>query len=118
MLEQKVIKNLKTTLLAKKGELNKKLNAIAIVDEDDKWEPRYVDRAREDDVNANEVEDFTNEAGVVALLSKDLKDVKIALQKMDSDTYGKCEVCDIDIPVERLKAFPEARTCTKCILPK
>jgi RNA polymerase-binding transcription factor DksA len=118
MLEQKVIENLKTKLLTKKEELDKKLNAIAVVDENGKWEPKYIDRAREDDVNANEVEDFTNEAGVVALLSKDLKDVEIALQKMGSGIYGKCEVCGVDIPAERLKAFPEARTCTKCILPK
>lgn len=116
MLEQKTIDEFKAKLLTKEGELEKKLNAIAVVDEDGKWEPKYVDRAREDDVNANEVEDFTNEAGVVSLLAKDLEDVKIALDKIKNGTYGKCEVCGVDIPVERLKAFPEARTCTKCKL--
>jgi len=59
-----------------------------------------------------------------------LKDVNLALEKINlstklevntersqsikKDKYGICEKCGRKISKERLKIFPEARTCSKC----
>ncbi len=118
MLDKKDIEEIKKQLIEKKTKLEKKLSEIAIRDEDGNWEAKYVDQDRGDDVNAIEIEEWTNQTSVVEVLVKDLEAINIALEKIANGTYGKCEVCGVDIPIERLRAFPEARTCTKCILPE
>lgn len=44
---------------------------------------------------------------------EELTDIDRALQAVDNGTYGRCEVCGIDIPLERLDALPTATTCVK-----
>ena len=116
MLDAKILEELKQQLLQKKEELETKLNEIAIRDEAGNWEAKYIDQGRDDETNANEVEDWANRTSVVEVLVKDLEAINLALKKMTNGTYGKCEVCGTDIPVERLKVMPEARTCAKCTL--
>ena len=41
----------------------------------------------------------------------ELAKVNAALEKMDSGTYGVCEVCHQDIPYERLEALPYTAFC-------
>ncbi|MEO8697998.1 MAG: TraR/DksA C4-type zinc finger protein [Acidimicrobiales bacterium] len=33
---------------------------------------------------------------------------------MDAGTYGLCESCSVEIPLERLQAIPHARLCVAC----
>jgi YteA family regulatory protein len=40
-----------------------------------------------------------------------LKEVLLALEKLDSGTYGLCEVCHKPIPYQRLEAIPWAAAC-------
>lgn len=40
-----------------------------------------------------------------------LADVEHALARLDTGTYGTCEMCGKKIPEERLKARPAARFC-------
>ena len=42
------------------------------------------------------------------------KDGVEALGKMEKSTYGKCENCGKDIPMERLQVNPSAKTCLNC----
>lgn len=42
-----------------------------------------------------------------------LDDLARALEKLDSGTYGTCEVCGKPIPDERLEALPGARYCVE-----
>lgn len=37
-----------------------------------------------------------------------------ALEKLDDGTYGKCENCGNEIPIERLEAIPTASLCVTC----
>ena len=37
-----------------------------------------------------------------------------ALRKIEDGSYGYCEACEEEIPVERLKAIPDARYCIAC----
>ncbi len=41
----------------------------------------------------------------------ELEKVENALQAMDNGSYGKCEVCQEDIPFERLEAVPYTTLC-------
>jgi DnaK suppressor protein len=43
-----------------------------------------------------------------------LADVSDALRRMAEGTYGSCEACQADIPVERLAIRPHARYCVRC----
>lgn len=40
-----------------------------------------------------------------------LQDVKDALAKLQEGVYGRCEICDGQIPKARLQAVPTARLC-------
>lgn len=58
------------------------------------------------------------ERGVHALLDANtreiLADVEHALARIDEGSYGICEACGAEIPVERLRAVPAARLCVRC----
>ena len=47
-----------------------------------------------------------------------LDEVDAALERMARGTYGACEECDLDIPLERLRRFPYARSCIECQVAK
>lgn len=46
--------------------------------------------------------------------SSELAQIDEALQKIEENTYGQCEVCDEGIPWERLEAVPYATLCVGC----
>lgn len=60
----------------------------------------------------------TTERGEALALAEQLRshraEVLGALERMDAGTYGKCEKCGQEIPVERLEALPAARLCVTC----
>jgi RNA polymerase-binding transcription factor DksA len=37
-----------------------------------------------------------------------------ALERIDQDTFGQCEECQMDIPTARLEALPYTRYCIDC----
>ena len=41
-------------------------------------------------------------------------EVLAALERLDGGTYGSCERCGKEIPIERLEALPTARLCVDC----
>ncbi len=43
-----------------------------------------------------------------------IKKVKAALDRVDNGTFGKCEICEEDIGLERLKARPVTTLCIEC----
>ena len=43
-----------------------------------------------------------------------LLEISATLQRMNSGTYGICELCGEDIPFDRLTAVPFARLCVYC----
>ena len=47
-------------------------------------------------------------------LIEQLHEVDGALERIEQGTYGRCENCGKDIPVERLEARPVARLCMAC----
>lgn len=43
-----------------------------------------------------------------------LKDIEVALKKIENKTYGICDLCKKPIEPKRIKAFPYTRYCIKC----
>ncbi len=113
MLEKTTLEELKEMLLEEKEKLEADLNKIAIKT-DDGYKAKIEDLGREEDDNAEEMEEKEASQGLINVLSGNLKEVDGALAKMENGTYGHCENCDEEIPVERLRAYPAATSCVKC----
>jgi RNA polymerase-binding protein DksA len=47
-------------------------------------------------------------------LIEQLHEVEGALGRIEKGTYGRCENCGKEVPVERLEARPVARLCLDC----
>lgn len=43
-----------------------------------------------------------------------LKKIEKALEKIENGTYGICEICGAEIPIERLEARPVTDLCIEC----
>ena len=75
--------------------------------------------AKEDDLSYDD--NFADSAQVAAergenkvlydQLRRDLDDIENALERMDSGSYGICEVCGDTIGLDRLEVMPATRFC-------
>ncbi|SRR3989339_1891864 len=115
-LDKKTLDELKDMLLKEKEELEKNLGKIArpIDKKEGDYETSFDEIGTDKDDNATEVDQYTQNLPIENTLEKKLQDVLEALERMENGTYGKCENCEKDIPVERLHANPSARTCMSC----
>lgn len=115
MLEQKILDELKAKLLEEKKNLEAELSKIATKGDEEEYEAKFSDIGRDEESNADEVEEYTVNLSITETLEKKLKEVNDALERMEKGTYGQCENCQgEDIPLERLQAYPAAKTCIKC----
>ena len=55
--------------------------------------------------------DADRESAVIEALGSQAKQIRAALERVESGTYGRCVVCGQDLPEERLEARPEAARC-------
>lgn len=120
-MKQQQLNEFKEILEKEKSEIEQQLAKIAVPSETKpgEWETKYpshsgeaahIDMERE----ADAVEEYGANVSVTKSLQIKLDDLNIALAKMADGTYGKCENCGQDVPIERLKAFPTARICFDC----
>lgn len=68
----------------------------------------------DEDENASEVEEYADNLALENNLEKQLKEIIVALEKIESGTYGYCENCQKEIEIERLRAYPGAKICLNC----
>lgn len=80
----------------------------------DDWEATEgalnLDPAEDAEV-AEGIEVYENNSAVLNQLEIRYNEVKDALQKITTDSYGFCEICELPIETDRLEANPTARTC-------
>ncbi|MCW8840794.1 MAG: TraR/DksA C4-type zinc finger protein [Gammaproteobacteria bacterium] len=50
-------------------------------------------------------------SAVIGQSIKALREVEAAQERIREGYYGRCEDCEVDIPYERLRAYPSARRC-------
>jgi RNA polymerase-binding transcription factor DksA len=78
------------------------------------WEAATTDldsSATEEDELADNQEEYGEHQAEIEPLELRYIEVKHALEKIDENIFGTCEVCDIAIEEDRLEANPAARTC-------
>jgi len=63
---------------------------------------------------ADEVEEYSTLLSIEHSLELKLKNIDLALEKIERGKYGRCEKCGKEISEDRLKVSPEARLCLKC----
>jgi RNA polymerase-binding transcription factor DksA len=110
------IERFKQKLSAEKDVLEQELSAMGVRDPQnpDNWEAAVLDTDTHDadkNVQADKVEDFIEQGAALNQLEIRLKNVRQALQDIESGSYGTCKVCGAAIEVERLEANAAAATC-------
>jgi DnaK suppressor protein len=45
---------------------------------------------------------------------EEIEEIDLAIDKIESGSYGKCELCGKSIPFKRLMVLPATRLCRKC----
>jgi RNA polymerase-binding transcription factor DksA len=115
------LKKIKEKLEAEKKILEQELQKFAEKDKNlpHDWDTRFPkfnggagSQAMEDE--AGEVEEYVTRLPIEYSLETRLRDINLALEKIEKGEYGKCEKCGKNIPKERLEVCPEARFCLKC----
>ncbi len=92
------------------------LKSVASLTPEGEWEPKEVAMdTLPPQADANEagdhIEEYEENKGIDAALEGRWVDIKAALEKIETGTYGRCEVCDAPIEEDRLEVNPAARTC-------
>ena len=78
------------------------------------WEPTPEDLGyTESDQNdmADRFEEFESRSSMMEVLEPRLKNVLIALKKLNNESFGLCKVCKNPIEAARMEANPAAKTC-------
>jgi len=114
-LDKKTLEELKAKLLAEKIRIEGELGVIAKpLAGEGSYETTFNEIGTDEDENASEVEEYADNLALENTLQKQLKEITEALDRMAAGTYGKCENCGQEIDVDRLRAYPAARTCITC----
>jgi DnaK suppressor protein len=64
--------------------------------------------------NATESEDDDVLSGVGSVTKTEIREIKLALNRIETGDYGKCIGCGESIPKARMEALPFVSTCVKC----
>lgn len=124
MVESSIEKNLEELRIALEKErdlLTKELETIATPDPNVKgdWDVKHSEWGEnqitsqeelESGESVNEIDEDMKNKALSDSLELRLKDVNDALERIKEGTYGICEFCKKEIPIERLKANPAAKT--------
>ena len=114
-LDPEILAELKSKLLSEKTRVEQELVRIAKPTKaEGDFETSFNEIGSDEDENASEVEEYTDNLALETNLQKQLKEITDALSRMEDGTYGKCENCEADVPLERLRAYPAASKCLDC----
>jgi RNA polymerase-binding transcription factor DksA len=118
-MNEKKSEERKKVLLQRKKNLEKQLSGIATKDKNlkDDYDANFKDFGDEifdSSAEAAEVSEYQTNLSLEANLELQLRDVNVALEKIEKGEYGKCESCGKEIGENRLAALPHARICLDC----
>ncbi len=109
--DTEIVDRLKKKLLVEKSRLEMELSRFAtLTSTAGEYETRMEDMGTDPDENASEVEEYVDHLGLEKNLEAQLKDVVDALTKIEQGRYGICEATGKEITLDRLEAYPAART--------
>ncbi len=105
----------KQTLLTEKDLVEKELSTVARRNPENSkdWEPKAdtEERPADRDEVADKLESFEENVALVRQLEVRLAEIRDALERIESGSYGTCIVCKKEIETDRLGANPAAMTC-------
>lgn len=110
------LKHFKSRLESEKKTLENELSSVGRINPSnpEDWEATPADlnipQADKNEV-ADQMEEFEERAAVEKALEDRLVEIKEAINRMESGSYGKCNVCGEEIEEKRLEANPAAETC-------
>jgi len=116
MIDPKIQEELKIKLLKEKARIEKTLSPTETKKEevDREYETKFQEIDRDEEENADEMEMYESSLAADEAMKEELKKIGKALEAMDAGTYGFCANCQKEIPIERLRAYPQADTCLDC----
>ena len=109
-MDPKTLEELKQALKKEQARLRAVLGAVA-KKEGRSYTPKFVEMGEDTEAGEDEAEQYAINMATEQELEPMLARVEHALTKIDNGIYGVCEKCGKDIPLERLKAIPEAEYC-------
>jgi RNA polymerase-binding transcription factor DksA len=116
MLNQDDLQKLKANLEKELETIENQLREIASENPAVKgdFDVRVEDLGNSMEDAAQEMTTLDQRQALVSALEKRRKEVRDAIDKIKSGTYGKCEKCSVAIKKERLIARPVAALCMDC----
>lgn len=116
-LSKEEIKEIKEDLIKRKEQILNDLKNIGEKEKNGSEEdyktsfPEYGDK---DDENAQEITEYSTNLATEHVLEGTIKDINLALKRIEEGTYGICKYCGEEIGKKRMIARPVASSCVAC----
>ncbi len=78
------------------------------------YKTNFPEYGNKDDENAQEISEYSTNLATEHVLESTLKDINIALKRIEEGTYGTCKYCNEPIAKKRMIARPVASSCIEC----
>ena len=116
MIDPQVQEELKRKLLEEQKRIESTLAKTEMTKEgtDREYETKFPEVDRDEEENADEMEMYESNLATGESMKAELEKIEKALAAMEDGTYGTCTNCQKEIPIERLRAYPQADTCLEC----
>ncbi|MGH2752576.1 MAG: TraR/DksA family transcriptional regulator [Actinomycetota bacterium] len=111
-MEQDKLQSIRNELLAEKESVEHQLAEHGATSNPDDAVEVSTDEGFADSAQATT--ERSEMLSVIEQLQHSHAQITGALRRMDEGTYGKCERCGQEIPIERLEARPTASLCVSC----
>lgn len=116
MIDAKILEELKQKLLKEKKRIEENISKSETGEKgvDREYETKFTEIERDREENADEMEMYESNLVVDESLKAELEKIDAALSRIKQGTYGACSNCQGEIPIERLRAYPQADACLDC----
>ena len=107
----------KTRLLEEKKRLENDLSKFAKPDShtaEKNFDSKFPNYGDKDDENAAEVAEYAANVSIENDMEKTLRDINVALDRLNKGTYGICKYCKKSIEEKRLLVRPTSSVCVEC----
>jgi len=116
-LDKEVLKKIEDDLKERKKKILVDLSSIAKKENDsgdDEYKATFPEYGDKSDENAQEIAEYTTNLAEENMLEHTLRDIDMALNRIEKGIYGICKYCGKDIDPRRLMAQPTAGACINC----
>lgn len=113
-----LIQKFKAVLLKRKEQIVSHISKFAQKNQEGEYEVIHEEYGNSDEENSDEIEDGIQNESLLSALNSELKNIDKAVERIETNSYGKCEICGNPIEEKRLEFNPEATLCSSCQMKK